>query len=115
MLCTWCVCVCVCVYVCVCVCACACVRVCVCMCVVCVCVCIYHLNLKSKHLFPQLTVTLAFFTVTLSISLGHTFDLAKEFSHKLDVSSAVIAKALDYGADALYAFRGTQKVVLCPV
>ncbi|KAL5481956.1 hypothetical protein EMCRGX_G022232 [Ephydatia muelleri] len=52
-----------------------------------------------------LTVTLAFFTVTLSISLGHTFDLAKEFSYKLDVSSTVITKALDYGADALYAFR----------
>ena len=81
---------------------------------VCVCVCVY-ICVKSKHLFPQLTVTLAFSTVTLSISLGQLYDLAKEFSSKLDINSTVITKALDYGADALYAFRGTQKVVLCPV
>eukprot|EP00731_Ephydatia_muelleri_P016569 Em0009g993a len=52
-----------------------------------------------------LTVTLAFSTVTLSIFLGKLYDSAKEFSSKLDINSTVITKALDYGADALYAFR----------
>eukprot|EP00731_Ephydatia_muelleri_P016567 Em0009g991a len=52
-----------------------------------------------------LTVTLAFSTVTLSIFLGQLYDSAKEFSSKLDINSTVITKALDYGADALYAFR----------
>ena len=52
-----------------------------------------------------LTVTLAFFTVTLSIRLGQLFNILKDLSSKLDVNSTVIAKALDYGADALYAFR----------
>ena len=72
-------------------------------------------SLNSNLLFLQLTVTLAFSTVTLSISLGQLYDLAKEFSRKVDINSTVITKALDYGADALYAFRGTQKVVLCPL